>query len=615
MKQILINASQREELRLAIVEDNKLAELDIDLPSKNIKSNIYKGTISRVEPSLEAAFVNFGRSRHGFLPFKEISPDIFTPGKQKSSRDCIESGKEIVVQIDKEERGSKGAALSTFLSLAGKYLVLLPKNPNTGGVSRRLEGNDRLAAKKLLSEMNIPNGMSVILRTSGLDTNKETLEWDMNYLIQIFESILESSVLKKAPFLIYEESSMLARVIRDYTDESIDEVIIDDQKFYDDFINAKNHFIPHSKVKVEHYTKPVPIFSNFGIETQLQSVYRKKVTLPSGGNIVFDTTEALTSIDVNSAKSTKGGDIEETALNTNLEAALSLSTQLRLRDIGGLIVVDFIDMMSINSQKSVMKKMAELAKIDKAKIQFTRISKFGLMEISRQKLKSSIIDNNSQQCPTCGGVGYIKSLSSLSVNLVRMLEEEAMRNSKPLTVYLPVRLATFLLNDKRELIQGIETRQKVNIKVVPDSTIEGANYHIDRENRTSEEFKASLNKINDKNTKTLNETSSHYEEAIVSAVTPKSAPPKPISRKKIVHKKKSNLLKNIIDKIKSIFGIKSKKVYRNRSYNAIRMYNKHSYNKYNNKFKSFNRKKGYQGKNSNYKKPINRPQNKASNSD
>ncbi len=385
MKQILINASQREELRLAIAEDSKLTELDIDLPTKNIKSNIYKGTISRVEPSLEAAFVNFGRSRHGFLPFKEISPDIFTPGKQKSSRDCIESGKEIVVQIDKEERGSKGAALTTYLSLAGKYLVLLPKNPNTGGVSRRLEGNDRQKAKKLLNDMNVPEGMSVILRTSGLDTNNETLEWDMNYLIQIYESILENSVLKKAPFLIYQESSMLARVIRDYIDDTINEVIIDDDKFYEDFMNAKEHFIPHSKVKVEHYKKPVPIFSNFGVETQLQSVYRKKVTLPSGGNIVFDTTEALTSIDVNSAKSTKGGDIEETALNTNLEAAASLCTQLKLRDIGGLIVVDFIDMMSINSQKSVMKKMAELSKIDKAKMQFTRISKFGLMEISRQK--------------------------------------------------------------------------------------------------------------------------------------------------------------------------------------------------------------------------------------
>ena len=329
MKQILINASQREELRLAIVEDSRLTELDIDLPTKNIKSNIYKGTISRVEPSLEAAFVNFGRSRHGFLPFKEISPDIFTPGKQKSSRDCIESGKEIVVQIDKEERGSKGAALTTYLSLAGKYLVLLPKNPNTGGVSRRLEGNDRQKAKKLLNDMNVPEGMSVILRTSGLDTNNETLEWDMNYLIQIYESILENSVLKKAPFLIYQESSMLARVIRDYIDDTINEVIIDDDKFYEDFMNAKEHFIPHSSVKVEHYKKPVPLFSNFGVETQLQSVYRKKVTLPSGGNIVFDTTEALTSIDVNSAKSTKGGDIEETALNTNLEAAASLCTQLK----------------------------------------------------------------------------------------------------------------------------------------------------------------------------------------------------------------------------------------------------------------------------------------------
>ena len=615
MKQILINASQREELRLAIVEDNKLAELDIDLPSKNIKSNIYKGTISRVEPSLEAAFVNFGRSRHGFLPFKEISQDIFTPGKQKTSRDCIESGKEIVVQIDKEERGTKGAALTTYLSLAGKYLVLLPKNPNTGGVSRRLEGNDRMAAKKLLSDMNIPDGMSIIMRTSGLDTNKETLEWDMNYLIQIYESILENSVLKKAPFLIYQESSMLARVIRDYVDESINEVIIDDKKFYDDFMNAKEHFIPHSKVKVEHYTKPVPIFSNFGIETQLQSVYRKKVTLPSGGNIVFDTTEALTSIDVNSAKSTKGGDIEETALNTNLEAAVSLSTQLKLRDIGGLIVVDFIDMMSINSQKSVMKKMAELAKIDKAKIQFSRISKFGLMEISRQKLKSSIIDNNNQQCPTCGGVGHIKSLSTLSVNLVRMLEEEAMKNSKPLTVYLPVRLATYLLNDKRELIQGIESRQKVTIKVVPDNTIEGANYHIDRENRTSEEFKASLNKINEKNTKTLNETSSHYEEAIVSAVTPKSSPPKPVAIKKPPQKRRVGLLAGLINKIKSLFGIKTKKVYKHRSYNGRRRYNKNSYNKYNNKFKSFNKKKGYQGKNINHKKPMNASQNKANNSD
>ena len=598
MKQILINASQREELRLAIVENNKLIELDIDLPSKNIKSNIYKGTISRVEPSLEAAFVNFGRTRHGFLPFKEISPDIFTAGKSKSARDCIEQGKEIVVQIDKEERGTKGAALSTYLSLAGKYLVLLPRNPNTGGVSRRLEGNDRLAAKKLLNDINVPEGMSVILRTSGLDTTKDTLEWDMNYLIQIFESILESSVLKKAPFLIYEESSMLARVVRDYIDESIDEVIIDDKKFHDDFLNAKEHFIPHSNIKIENYIKSVPIFSNFGIEAQVQSVYRRKVTLPSGGNIVFDTTEALTSIDVNSAKSTKGGDIEETALNTNLEAAISLSTQLRLRDIGGLVVVDFIDMMSLNSQKSVMKKMAELAKLDKAKIQFTRISKFGLMEISRQKLKSSIIDNNSEQCPTCGGSGQIKSLSTLSINLVRMLEEEAMKTNKPLTVYLPVRLATYLLNDKRELIQGIEERQKISIKVVPDNTIEGANYHIDKDNLTAEAFKASLNnKSIQKNNKTLNETSAHYEEALVSSVTPNTQPPKPATRKNKTFKKNIGIFESLINKIKRLFGLKPKKSYKNKSYNGRKRFNsRNHYSKYN-KYKSYNKRKNYSNKN------------------
>ena len=344
----------------------------------------------------------------------------------------------------------------------------------------------------------------------------------------------------------------------------------------------------------------------------MQSVYRKKVTLPSGGNIVFDTTEALTSIDVNSAKSTKGGDIEETALNTNLEAAASLCTQLKLRDIGGLIVVDFIDMMSINSQKSVMKKMAELSKIDKAKMQFTRISKFGLMEISRQKLKSSIIDNNNQICPTCGGAGYIKSLSTLSVNLVRMLEEEAMKNDKPLTVYLPVRLATYLLNDKKDLIQGIESRQKVTIKVVPDNTIDGGNYHIDRENRSSEEFKASLNKINEKNVKSLNETSVNYEEAIVSAVTPKSSPPKPITSKKDIQRKKPGLLKTLFHKFKSIFGIKPKKAYKNRSYNGRRRYSKNNFNKYN-KFKSYNKKRGFQGKASNNKRVANSSQSKENN--
>ena len=315
MKQILLNASQREEVRLAIIENKNLVALDIDLPTKNIKSNIYKGIISRVEPGLEAAFVNFGRTRHGFLPFKEIASDIFTQGKSRSSRDCIESGKEIIVQVDKEERGTKGAALSTYLKLAGKYLVLLPKNPNAGGISRRLDGEDRINAKKLLNSLSIPDNMSVILRTSGINNSKEVIEWDMNYLIEIYENIIDKSVLKDAPYLVYEESSMLARIIRDYIDDTIESIIIDDDKFYEDFLNAQKHFIPHSKIKVEKYDKSTPIFSKYQIESKVQSVYKRKISLPSGGNIVFDSTEALTSIDVNSAKSTKGGDIEETALN------------------------------------------------------------------------------------------------------------------------------------------------------------------------------------------------------------------------------------------------------------------------------------------------------------
>ena len=613
MKQILINASQKEEVRLAVVENNSLLDLDIDLPSKNIKSNIYKGTISRVEPSLEAAFVNYGRARHGFLPFKEISPDIFIPGKPKSARDCIEPGKEVVIQVDREERGTKGAALSTYLSLAGKYLVLLPKNPNTGGISRRLEGNDRVTAKKLLDGMNVPDSMSVILRTSSLDSSKEALEWDMNYLIQIFESILESSVLKKAPYLIYEESSMLARLVRDYADDTIDEIVIDNEKFYNDFLNAKEHFIPHSKIKIEHYTKSVPIFSNFGIETQVQTVYKRKVTLPSGGNIVFDTTEALTSIDVNSAKSTKGGDIEETALNTNLEAAISLATQLRLRDVGGLIVVDFIDMIALNSQKSVMRKMAELSKIDKAKIQFSRISKFGLMEISRQKLKSSIMDANNELCHTCSGTGNIKSLPTLSVSLVRILEEEAMKNKKPLTAYLPVRLATYLLNEKRDLMRSIEERQSISIKVVPDPDTEGSNYHIDREGLSADAFKATLKSKSV--IKNSNLSNPNYQEALVKAVTPKTLPPKPSNDNKKSFAKKTGFFRSIINKIKSIFGIKPKRQYKGKQhYSRRRFNNKNNYSKYN-KYKSFNKRKNYYPKNNANNKQNTANSAKSANSD
>ena len=593
MKKILLNASQKEEVRLAVVENNKLTELDIDFPSRNIKSNIYKGVISRVEPSLEAAFINFGRKRHGFLPFKEISPDLFT-GSSKSSRDCLETGKEIIIQVDKEERGNKGAALTTYLSLAGKYLVLLPKNPSTGGISRRIEGDDRVKAKKLMDGLNVPDGMSVILRTSSLESSQESIKWDIDYLIQIYESVLETSVQQDAPFLIYQESSMMARLTRDYCDETVDEVYIDDKEFFDNFIGAKKLFLPHHDLKIEHHSDLTPIFSKHKIEKQVQTVYKRNINLPSGGNIVIDSTEALVSIDVNSAKSTKGSDIEETALNTNIEAAVEILTQLKLRDIGGLVVIDFIDMMSINSQKNVMRKVAEYAKKDKAKIQFARISKFGLMELSRQKLKSSIIQNNYENCPTCDGTGQIKSLSSLAISVLRIIEEEAINSKNKETVYLPVRLATYLLNEKKETIKNIESRHGVAIKIVPDPELDTSSYEIDNEGLEESEFKKKL-KNNSKDNKKNNNSDTadgmiiqDKEVALMSAVKPKTTPPKPSVNGKTTNQEKTSIFAKII---KMIFGKNKEEDKLNkrprRYYGKNRRYNKNF--KYN-KFKSNNKK-------------------------
>ena len=593
MKKILLNASQKEEVRLAVVENNKLTELDIDFPSRNIKSNIYKGVISRVEPSLEAAFINFGRKRHGFLPFKEISPDLFT-GSSKSSRDCLETGKEIIVQVDKEERGNKGAALTTYLSLAGKYLVLLPKNPSTGGISRRIEGDDRVKAKKLMDGLNVPDGMSVILRTSSLDSSQESIRWDIDYLIQIYESVLETSVQQDAPFLIYQESSMMARLTRDYCDETVEEVYIDDKEFFDNFIGAKKLFLPHHDLKIEHHSDLTPIFSKHRIEKQVQTVYKRNINLPSGGNIVIDSTEALVSIDVNSARSTKGSDIEETALNTNIEAAVEILTQLKLRDIGGLVVIDFIDMMSINSQKNVMRKVAEYAKKDKAKIQFARISKFGLMELSRQKLKSSIIQNNYENCPTCDGTGQIKSLSSLAISILRIIEEEAINSKDKETVYLPVRLATYLLNEKKDTIKNIESRHGVAIKIVPDPELDTSSYEIDNEGLEQSEFKKKLKNSTKDNKKNNNSDTADgmiiqdKEVALMSAVKPKTIPPKPSVNGRVTNHKKTSIFTKII---KMIFGKNKEEDKLNkrpkRYYGKNRRYNK---NFKHNKFKSNNKK-------------------------
>ena len=594
MKKILLNASQKEEVRLAVIEDNKLIDLDIDFPSRNIKSNIYKGTIARVEPSLEAAFINFGRNRHGFLPFKEISPEIFS-NTNKSSRDCLETGKEIIIQVDKEERGNKGAALTTYLTLAGKYLVLLPKNPSTGGISRRIEGDDRVKAKKLMENLDVPDGMSVILRTSSLEASNDSVKWDIEYLIQIYESVLETSVQQEAPFLIYQESSMMARLIRDYCDENVNEIHVDDKDFYDNFINAKKLFMPHHEITTAYHSDLTPIFSKHKIEKQVQTVYKRNINLPSGGNIIIDSTEALVSIDVNSAKSTKGSDIEDTALNTNIEAAIEILTQLKLRDVGGLVVIDFIDMMSINSQKSVMRKVAEYAKKDKAKIQFARISKFGLMELSRQKLKSSIIQNNYENCPTCDGTGQIKSLSTQAISLLRIIEEEAMNAKDKETVYLPVRLATFLLNEKKETIQNIEKRHKVDIKIVPDPDLDTLSYEIDNEGLDERAFKEKLKNKNNKSTKNTNKASDGIviqdkEVALMAAVKPKTSPPKPKYRKT-----NNSSIFNIFKKLFNVlFGKENeKKKYSKprKYYSKNRRYNKnYKYNKYKtNNRKSFSK--------------------------
>mgnify|MGYP001398214302 FL=1 len=590
MKKILLNASQKEEVRLAVIEDNKLTDLDIDFPSRNIKSNIYKGIIARVEPSLEAAFINFGRTRHGFLPFKEISPEIFS-NTNKSSRDCLETGKEIIVQVDKEERGNKGAALTTYLTLAGKYLVLLPKNPSTGGISRRIEGDDRIKAKQLMESLDIPEGMSVILRTSSLEASNDSVKWDIEYLIQIFETVLETSVQQEAPFLIYQESSMMARLIRDYCDENVNEIHIDDESFYKNFISAKKLFMPHHNITTKHHSDLTPIFSKHKIEKQVQTVYKRNINLPSGGNIVIDSTEALVSIDVNSARSTKGSDIEDTALNTNIEAAVEILTQLKLRDIGGLVVIDFIDMLSINSQKSVMKKVAEYAKKDKAKIQFARISKFGLMELSRQKLKSSIIQNNYENCPTCDGTGQIKSLSTQAISLLRIIEEEAINTKDKETVYLPVRLATFLLNEKKETIQNIESRHKVDIKIVPDPDLDTLSYEIDNEGLSENEFKEKLKNRNNKSNKSINKASDGIviqdkEVALMAAVKPKTVPPKP-KYKKADSQSYTSIFKKIFEMIFGKNEGKKKHSKPRRYYNKNRRYNKNfKYNKY----KSNNRK-------------------------
>ncbi|MEY3288328.1 MAG: hypothetical protein RLZZ419_570 [Pseudomonadota bacterium] len=488
MKRMLINATQAEELRVALVDGQKLYDFDIEIPSKEQKkSNIYKGIITRVEPSLEAAFINYGAEKHGFLPFKEISPlyrhaqEGAEEGRRPAIKDLIKEGQEIIVQIEKEERGNKGAALTTYISLAGTYLVLMPNNPKAGGISRRIEGETRSDLREVMATLEIPDTMGLIVRTAGCGKNAEELQWDLNYLLQLWEAIERSSSEQRAPFLVFQESNVIIRALRDHLRGNIDEILIDNEesfKLVQDFLKeVMPHFLPKAKL----YQDSVPLFSRYQIESQIEVAYCREVSLPSGGSLVIDHTEALTSVDINSARATKGSDIEETALNTNLEACDEIARQLRLRDLGGLFVIDFIDMLSNKNQRAVENHLRDALKIDRARIQTSRISRFGLLEMSRQRMRPSLGDSTQLPCPRCKGQGTIRNVESVALSVLRILEEEAMKKgTEKVIAHLPIECATFLLNEKRHAIEQIEARLKVGIIILPSKHLETPAYDIER---------------------------------------------------------------------------------------------------------------------------------------
>jgi len=487
MKRMLINATQPEELRVALVDGQKLYDFDIELPSnEQKKSNIYKGTITRVEPSLEAAFVSYGADKHGFLPFKEISDQYRQKptGKQEgrpSIKNLVKEGIEVTVQIEKEERGNKGAALTTYISLAGTYLVLMPNNPKAGGISRRIEGDTRNELREAMAGLEIPEETGLIIRTAGCGKSTEELQWDLNYLLQLWEAIERSSIEQKAPFLIFQESNVIIRALRDHLRNEIDEILIDKESSFKLVQNFLKQVMPHFLQKAKLYQDSVPLFSRYQIESQIESAYNREVTLPSGGSIVIDHTEALTSIDINSARATKGSDIEETALNTNLEAADEIARQFRLRDLGGLFVIDFIDMMANRNQKAVEIRLRDAVKIDRARIQAGRISRFGLLEMSRQRLRPSLGDTTQLTCPRCKGQGAIRNVESVALSVLRIMEEDAMKKgTEKIIAHLPVECATFLLNEKRSVLQNLESRHKIEVIVLPSKHLETPAYDIDR---------------------------------------------------------------------------------------------------------------------------------------
>ena len=485
MKRMLINATQAEERRLAIVDGQKLLDYEIEIEGREQrKGNIYKAVVTRVEPSLEACFVDYGEDRHGFLPFKEISKQYFQQGVAVNNariQDAIREGQELLVQVEKEERGNKGAALTTFVSLAGRYVVLMPNNPRGGGVSRRIEGDDRADLKEALDQLEYPNGMSIIARTAGIGRSAPELQWDLNYLLKLWNAIDGASKGGKGAYLIYQESSLVIRAIRDYFNHDIGDILIDTDDVYEQAQQFMAHVMPEHAARVKRYRDDAPLFSRFQIEHQIESAYARTVQLPSGGAIVIDHTEALVSVDVNSARAIKGGDIEETATRTNLEAADEVARQMRLRDLGGLIVIDFIDMEESRNRREVESRLRDALRQDRARVQFGTISKFGLMEMSRQRLRPALSEGASIPCPRCGGSGHIRDTESSALQILRIIQEESLKdNTASVLCQVPVDVASFLLNEKRTEIAKIELKQRINVLMVPNKTLETPNYKLER---------------------------------------------------------------------------------------------------------------------------------------
>ena len=563
MKRILINALQKEETRVAMVDGQQLYDLDIEVSSREQKkASIYKGTITRVEPSLEAAFVNYGADRHGFLPFKEISRTYFTDEARNASgrpdiRTAVKEGQQVIVQVDKEERGNKGAALTTFISLAGRYLVLMPNNPRAGGVSRRIEGDDRKEIRDAMSGLDIPQGMGLIVRTAGVGRATEELQWDMDYQVQVWSAIEKAAANKSAPFLIYQESNVIIRALRDYFREDIGEILIDSPEVYKTAEDFVKQVMPNSQRKLKLYQDDIPMFNRYQIEGQIESAFQREVTLPSGGSIVVDLTEALISIDINSARATKGGDIEETATNTNLEAADEIARQLRLRDLGGLVVIDFIDMMANKNQRAVENRLRDALKMDRARVQIGRISRFGLLEMSRQRLRPSLGEATQKVCPQCNGYGTIRNIESLSLSLLRIAEEESLKeHTGRVIIQVPVEVATYIFNEKRKDLIEIENRTGVEISFIADKNMLLPHYEVSRlrnSETTSVEGKVSYQLASDNEEVYVPDRDKanavEGEKAAVQSVTP--AQPAPVVEKKV---DKPEGLGLIAKTLKALFG-------------------------------------------------------------